>query len=156
MNSKTDIITLSTQPYTKSSCQLDLTHFHPINSTLNYAWLQASQNEKIREPEKNSQLSEMPCFQAFFGIYFCTLVINTTHSTCPVLGNKSTGCTFCTSYPFFCKAAQSLAAVAGWQEIITIRLGCIFPIASNAAVSHPFLGGSTTITSGCICSCSSR
>ncbi len=39
-------------------------------------------NIKIREPEKNSQLSEMPYFQAFFGIYFCTFDIKTTHSTC--------------------------------------------------------------------------
>lgn len=31
---------------------------------------------------QDAQLSEMPCFQAFFGIYFCTFDINTTHSTC--------------------------------------------------------------------------
>lgn len=29
----------------------------------------------------------MSCFQAFFGIYFCTFDINTTHSTCEVVGN---------------------------------------------------------------------
>lgn len=76
------IIFLSTQPNTKSSCQLNLARFQPVNSTLDFSWQQASKNEKIREPEKNSQLSEMPCFQAFFGIYFCTFDINTTHSTC--------------------------------------------------------------------------
>ena len=74
-------IFLSTQPIAKSSYQLNLAHFQPVNSTLAFARLQHSKNEKIREPEKNSQLSEMPCFQAFFGIYFCTFDINTTHST---------------------------------------------------------------------------
>ena len=78
------IINLSTQLYTKSSYQLNLAHFQPVNSTLDFSWLQAPQNEKIREPEKNSRLSEMPCFQAFFGIYFCTFDIKTTVSTCSV------------------------------------------------------------------------
>lgn len=75
------IIFLSTQHYAKSSYPLNLAHFQPINSTLDFSWQQALQNEKIRELEKNSQLSEMPCFQAFFGIYFCTFDIKTTHST---------------------------------------------------------------------------
>ena len=76
-----EIISLSTQTIAKSSYQLDLAHFQPVNSTLDFSLLQAPQNEKIREPEKNSQLSETPCFQAFFGIYFCTFDSNTTHST---------------------------------------------------------------------------
>ena len=85
-----EIISLSTQTIAKSSYQLDLAHFQPVNSTLDFSLLQAPQNEKIREPEKNSQLSETPCFQAFFGIYFCTFDSNTTHSTCSVNGNMST------------------------------------------------------------------
>ncbi|NCD03596.1 MAG: hypothetical protein EOM00_11525 [Clostridia bacterium] len=75
------ITNLSTQPIAKSSCPLNSAHFQPVNSTLAFAWQQAPRNEKIREPEKNSQLSETSCFQAFFRIYFCTFDINTTHST---------------------------------------------------------------------------
>ena len=33
----------------------------------------------------------MPCFQAFFGIHFCTFVINTTHSTWVDAANISSG-----------------------------------------------------------------
>jgi hypothetical protein len=81
MNSKTDIITLSTQPYTKSSCQLNTAHFQPVNSTLVFSKAAPLQNEKIREPEEHLQLSEILYFQAFFGIQFCTFDSNTTHST---------------------------------------------------------------------------
>lgn len=81
MNSKTDIITLSTQTYTKSSCQLNTAHFQPVNSTLVFSKAAPLQNEKIREPEEHLQLSEILYFQAFFGIQFCTFDSNTTHST---------------------------------------------------------------------------
>ena len=82
MNSKTDIITLSTQPYTKSSCQLNTAHFQPVNSTLVFSKAAPLQNEKIREPEEHLQLSEILYFQAFFGIQFCTFVNSATVSTC--------------------------------------------------------------------------
>ena len=82
-------LTLSTQPYTKSSYPLNLAHFQPVNSTLVFFWAATSENEKIREPEKNFQLSETPYFQDFFGIQFCTFDSNTTHSTCSVLPNIS-------------------------------------------------------------------
>jgi len=57
-------------------------HFQPVNSTLVFSKASPLQNEKIREPEELLQLSEILYFQAFFGIQFCTLVINTTVSTC--------------------------------------------------------------------------
>ena len=60
-----------------------------------------------------SKKKKVPKNQHFFIYYPCFLDINTTHSTCPVPGNKSTGCTFCTTYPISCNTAQSLAAVAG-------------------------------------------
>ena len=56
-------------------------HFQPVNSTLVFSKASPLQNEKIREPEELLQLSEILYFQAFFGIQFCTLVINTTVST---------------------------------------------------------------------------
>ena len=60
-----------------------------------------------------SKKKKVPKNQHFFIYYPYFLDINTTHSTCPVPGNKSTGCTFCTTYPISCNTAQSLAAVAG-------------------------------------------
>lgn len=137
---------LSTQPYTKSSCPLNLVHFQPVNSTLAFAWQQAPRNEKIREPEKNSQLSEMPCFQAFFGIHFCTFDINTTHSTCQLWQNKSTGCTAFTSYPYWQRYLASLANVEGLQDTYTIRLAPLVTNASSTGASQPLRGGSITAT----------
>ena len=87
----TSTLFLSTQPYTKSSYQLNLAHFQPVNSTLVFFGAATSENEKIREPEEYLQLLEMLYFQAFFGIYFCTFDINTTHSTWCVKGNISNG-----------------------------------------------------------------
>ena len=60
-----------------------------------------------------SKKKKVPKNQHFFTHHPYFLDINTTHSTCPVPGNKSTGCTFCTTYPISCNTAQSLAAVAG-------------------------------------------
>lgn len=117
MNSKTDIITLSTQTYTKSSCQLNTAHFQPVNSTLVFSKAAPLQNEKIREPEEHLQLSEILYFQAFFGIQFCTFDSNTTHSTCPVCGNISTQHTLSTLYPYFCNSAISLTRLVGLQEM---------------------------------------
>ena len=76
-----------------------------------------------------SKKKKVPKNQHFFIYYPCFLDINTTHSTCPVPGNKSTGCTCSVTYPNFPNSAQSLAAVVALQEIITIRFGCIFVIA---------------------------
>ena len=74
-----------------SSYPLNITQNHLVNSTLPIFNLVAQpsitpackhpKTKKIQEPGKNSQLSESPYFQAFFGIYFCTFDINTTHST---------------------------------------------------------------------------
>ena len=75
------IIILSTQPYTKSSCQLNSTHFQPVNSTLVFLGAAIPENENIREPEEYFQLSEMPYFQTFFDIQLCTFDSNTTLST---------------------------------------------------------------------------
>ena len=76
-----------------------------------------------------SKKKKVPRNQHFFIYYPCFLDINTTHSTCPVPGNKSTGCTCSVTYPNFPNSAQSLAAVVALQEIMTIRFGCIFVIA---------------------------
>ena len=76
-----------------------------------------------------SKKKKVPKNQHFFIYYPCFLDINTTHSTCPVPGNKSTGCTCSVTYPNFPNSAQSLAAVVALQEIMTIRFGCIFVIA---------------------------
>ena len=110
-------ITLSTQLYTKSSCQLNLVRFQPVNSTLDFSWQQAQINKKIREPEKNSHLSEMSCFQAFFGIYFCTFDINTTHSTCFVFGKLSYAFITTGSYPSSENFSKFIAIVFGLHEI---------------------------------------
>lgn len=88
------IIVLSTQFYTKSSCQLNTAHFQPVNSTLVFSKAAPLQNEKIREPEEYLQLSEILYFQAFFDIQFCTFDSNTTHSTCFDLRNRSSS-SFC-------------------------------------------------------------
>ena len=76
-----------------------------------------------------SKKKKVPKNQHFFIYYPYFLDINTTHSTCPVPGNKSTGCTCSVTYPNFPNSAQSLAAVVALQEIMTIRFGCIFVIA---------------------------
>ena len=110
------IIILSTQPYTKSSCQLNTAHFQPVNSTLVFFGAAIPENEKIREPEEYFQLSEMPYFQAFFGIQFCTFDSNTTHSTCGVCGNMSTQHTFSAIYPFISSNRKSCTKLLGLQE----------------------------------------
>ena len=76
-----------------------------------------------------SKKKKVPKNQHFFTHHPYFLDINTTHSTCPVPGNKSTGCTCSVTYPNFPNSAQSLAAVVALQEIMTIRFGCIFVIA---------------------------
>ena len=43
--------------------------------------------------------------------------------------------------------AVTVNVVCGSQLTYTIRLGVIFTIVSNSLLSHPFLGGSTTIVS---------
>lgn len=80
-----------------------------------------------------------------FSTYF--LDIKTTHSTCPVLGNKSTPQTLSTLKPFLLSHLASRAAVAGLHEIIIIFLGFAFEIISKVFSEHPFRGGSITIIS---------
>src|SRR5699024_4433046 len=43
---------------------------------------------------------------------------------------------------------KSLASVDGLQDTYTIRFGCMLIVASKKSTSQPFLGGSTTTTSG--------
>ena len=69
--------------------------------------------ELFQELGSKSQLPKKPGNTLLSVLYLSFLDIKTTHSTCPVPGNKSTGCTFCTTYPISCNTAQSLAAVAG-------------------------------------------
>ena len=72
----------------------------------------------------------------------------TTVSTCFVIGNISTGCTSTVVYPNPTKCFKSLAKVLGSQDTYTTLSGFASPIASSNLTSHPFLGGSTTITFG--------
>ena len=74
-------------------------------------------------------------------------------STCAVLGNKSNGIYFSTVYPHSTRSRQSLAAVAGLHETITILSGNKSHIDVITSISQPFLGGSTIIISGEIPCC---
>ena len=107
-----------------------------------YVPLFCKYSQKNPNPRKNF------IFQAFSHFYFCTLVNRTTHSTCAVLGNRSTGVASSTSYPSSLNTAQSRASVAGSQETYTILSGAIFAAALIVCSEQPLRGGSRTITSG--------
>src|SRR5699024_7583297 len=48
--------------------------------------------------------------------YIVSLCSNDTHSTCPVCGNISTGCTSCVAYPPSSRMRKSRASVDGLQD----------------------------------------
>ena len=79
---------------------------------------------------------------------FCFYLLRQhTVSIDTVFGNISTGQTFSSLYPPSHRYRRSRARVALSQLTYTTRLGFIFRIVSRRWASHPFLGGSTTITS---------
>lgn len=80
----------------------------------------------------------------FYKSFFC---INTTLSTCPDCPNISQHRTFSIRYPFPARTLRSRASVAESQLTYTTRSGPIFTMVSRHFSSHPFRGGSTTITS---------
>ena len=55
-----------------------------------------------------------PVFKFFYFLIFSSF---TTHSQCPVHGNKSTGHASLALYPFFSNTLRSLARVSGPQEM---------------------------------------
>ena len=76
---------------------------------------------KSRQATK-SKIVESACFQAISTLYFSTLDINTTLSTCGVLGNISNGITIFTSYKSL-NSFKFFPSVAGLQEMYTICFG---------------------------------
>ena len=61
---------------------------------------------------KHHMAGKVPKSKDFYKVSLCS---NTIVSTCLVLGNKSTGCTFSVRYPCASSHLASRAAVAGLQ-----------------------------------------
>lgn len=88
---------------------------HPASSVVRTTVAESKKGIPTDRPFTGN-LSESLDFKPFPCFYFCSLDINTTHSTCDVCGNISTGCISFAIYPNVTKNAMSLARVAGLQD----------------------------------------
>lgn len=108
------ISNLSTQPTHFASCQLNPPSFFHVDMfplTANFLFFgRVALCPKSTPPQKSL------VFKPFPYIYFSTFDINTTHSTCSVAGNISTGTAVTALYPCLVRYLRSRASVVGSQD----------------------------------------